>query len=95
MIFIAQGSIVVVGFLLIVALGATLASLLSIGLSFCSVRRRWYVPLLAFPSFVFGVALTVMWFTHSGEGLAFPVITVANILFSIVGIGRWVFNQAR
>lgn len=95
MIFIAQAGIAVVGFLLICALAATLASLLSIGLSFSRVRRRWFVPLLAFPSFVFGVALTVAWFTHNGSSLVFPVVTGANVLFGTIGIGRWVFNQAR
>ena len=95
MIFIAQAGIAVLGFLLIFALAATVGSLLSIGLGFSSVRRRWFVLLLAFPSFVFGVALTVAWFTNNGSDLVFPVVASANVLFGTIGIGRWVFNQAR
>lgn len=95
MIFIAQAGVAVVGFLFLCALAATVASLLSIGLSFSSARRRWFVPLLAFPSFVFGVALTVVWFTSNNSNVAFLLASGANVLFGTIGIGRWVFNQAR
>ena len=95
MIFIAQAGVPVLGFLFLMALAATLASLISIGFSFSRMRRHWFVPLLAFPSFVFGVALTVVWFTHDSSSSLFLLATGANVLFGTIGIGRWVFNQAQ
>lgn len=95
MIIVAQSGVAMVGILMVFAFAATLGSMVSIGLSFGSARRHWFLAMLAIPSFVFGVALTVMWFTHEAAGSGFPIFTGANALLGSIGIGRWVLNQAR
>jgi hypothetical protein len=94
-VFIAQSSVAAVGFLLLCAAAATITALLSIGFSFTNARHRWFVLILAIPSFVFGFALTIAWFTSPRRDVLFPVVTASNFLIGSAGIGRWIVKQAR